>query len=71
MTAYRVNRATGGQLPGLSFAQDVSHFHGVIQQIRSVDEANRKKQELEAAQAKTQENVQIESAVPQNMPTRS
>lgn len=71
MTAYRVNRATGGQLPGLSFAQDVSHFHGVIQHIRSVDEANRKKRELEAAQSKTPENIQLDSGAPQNIQTRS
>lgn len=77
MTAYRVNRATGGQLPGLSFAQDVSHFHGVIQHIRSIDEANRKKRELEAAQAaqaaqaKSQETLPPESAVPQNIQPQS
>ncbi len=57
MTAYRANRVSGAPLPGLSFAQDVSHFHGVIQQIRSVDEANRKKAELEAAQ-KALEGIQ-------------
>jgi hypothetical protein len=50
MTAYRANRATGDTLPGLSIAQDVSHFHGVIQHVRSVDEANNKKKELEEAQ---------------------
>jgi hypothetical protein len=55
MTAYRANRASGASLPGLSIAQDVSHFHGVIQHIRSVDEANKKKRELEAAQKATEE----------------
>jgi len=50
MTAYRANRASGGSLPGLSIAQDVSHFHGVIQHVRSIDEANRKKQEIEQQQ---------------------
>jgi len=30
-------------------AQDVSHFHGVLQHVRSIDEANKKKQELEKA----------------------
>ena len=50
MTAYRANRASGSSLPGLSFAQDVSHFHGVIQHVRSIDEANRKKQEIEQQQ---------------------
>lgn len=46
VTAYRANRAYGESLPGLSIAQDVSHFHGVVQQIRTIDEANRKKLEL-------------------------
>lgn len=50
MTAYRANRASGGSLPGLSIAQDVSHLHGVIQHMRSIDEANRKKQEIEQQQ---------------------
>lgn len=69
MTAYRANRAAGGQLPGLSFAQDVSHFHGVIQHIRSVDEANRKKRELEAAKAISQEALPPESAIPTRNPS--
>ena len=55
MTAYRANRATGEALPGLSIAQDVSHFHGVIQHVRSIDEANRKKRELEEAQKTTEQ----------------
>lgn len=50
MTAYRANRASGGSLPGLSIAQDVSHLHGVIQHMRSIDEANRKKREIEQQQ---------------------
>lgn len=50
MTAYRANRAYGDSLPGLSIAQDVSHFHGVIQHVRSIDEANKKKQEIEQQQ---------------------
>ena len=49
ISAYQANRATGEPLPGLSIAQDVSHFHGVIEEIRSIDDANRKKQELESA----------------------
>lgn len=63
MTAYRANRASGAPLPGLSFAQDVSHFHGVIQQIRSIDEANRKKRELEAAEAKSQDVFPADKAI--------
>lgn len=37
VNAYRANRTYGDTLPGLLIAQDVSHFHGVIQHIRSID----------------------------------
>ena len=47
ISAYIANKATGETLPGLSIAQDVSHFHNVLQAIRSIDEARRKKKELE------------------------
>jgi hypothetical protein len=47
ISAYIANRATGEALPGLSVAQDVSHFHEVAANIKSVDEA-RKKQASEA-----------------------
>jgi len=47
ISAYFANRATGETLPGLSVAQDVSHFHQIIAQVKSWDEAQKKKQELE------------------------
>lgn len=47
VNAYKANRVTGETLPGLLIAQDVSHFHDVLQQVRSQDEANKKKQEFE------------------------
>lgn len=50
VSAYHANRATGEALPGLAIAQDVSHFHGVAASIRSIDEANARKLEFEAAQ---------------------
>jgi Trypsin-like peptidase domain len=50
VSAYHANRATGEALPGLLRAQDVSHFHGVADHIRSIDEANAKKREFEEAQ---------------------
>ena len=40
---YKASRTTGDALPGLLYAQDVSHFHGVIHTIRSLDDANKKK----------------------------
>jgi len=56
VTAYIVNRATGEALPGLSLAQDLSHFHAVATRIKSIDEAKKKQQAEQAAQAaQTQE----------------
>lgn len=43
ISAYMVNRNTGEALPGLSMAQDVSHFHAAVSHIRSLDEAKRAK----------------------------
>ena len=50
VSAYQANRATGESLPGLLIAQDVSHFHNVLQHVQSVDEANKKKRDFEEAQ---------------------
>jgi hypothetical protein len=50
VSAYHANRVTGEALPGLLKAQDVSHFHAIAGHIRSIDEANIKKQEFDAAQ---------------------
>jgi hypothetical protein len=50
VSAYIVNRATGEALPGVSVAQDVSHFHAITSHIKSIDEA-KKKQAQEAATA--------------------
>jgi hypothetical protein len=46
VSSYKANRATGATLPGLLIAQDVSHFHGVVKHIKTMDEARKKKQEL-------------------------
>lgn len=55
MTAYQPNRRGGDSLPGLAYAQDVSHFHEVVQYVRNIDDAERKKKELvEAATKETQ-----------------
>jgi len=61
VSAYHASRARGEALPGLLVAQDVSHFHGVIQQIRSVDEARKKKDAEDQARKKSE----IESTKPQ------
>jgi hypothetical protein len=66
VSAYHANRVTGETLPGLLRAQDVSHFHDIASYIRSLDEANAKKQEFEAAQAeKVEEAVMEEPRDPQ------
>jgi hypothetical protein len=66
MTAYRANRAFGDALPGLSFAQDVSHFHGVIHHVRSIDDANKKKLEIEQ-----QQQIQAQQTVSPDAQTAS
>ena len=43
ITAYM--RQTGETLPGLSVARDVSHFHAIVSQIKSLDEARKKRAE--------------------------
>lgn len=50
VSAYRANKASGDTLPGLLYAQDVSHFHSVINKIHSLDDAQKKKQEIEQQQ---------------------
>ena len=50
VSAYWANRATGESLPGLSVAQDVSHFHEVASTVQSLDEASKKKAEFENSQ---------------------
>ena len=42
VSAYHANRTTGEALPGLLVAQDVSHFHEVVTDIKTVDEARSK-----------------------------
>lgn len=54
ISAYRANRTGGDALPGLSIAKDVSHFHNVIEEIKSLDEAQRKKQQLQLQQDSAQ-----------------
>ena len=57
VSAYHANRATGEALPGLLRAQDVSHFHGAADTIRSWDEAVAKKAEFDAAQKQQAEQA--------------
>ncbi|OGU66825.1 MAG: hypothetical protein A2W30_03715 [Ignavibacteria bacterium RBG_16_36_9] len=58
ITAYQANRQRGDALPGLSIAQDVSYFHQVIKTINSVDEAKKKKPEIEG---KLDEQIHIKT----------
>lgn len=51
ITAYRANRLTGETLPGLSVAQDVSHFHDIIAHIRSIEEAKKNQEPAQQQQA--------------------
>jgi hypothetical protein len=51
ISAYHASRQGGDALPGLLIAQDVSHFHNVIQRLKSLAEARRKKAEEAAKPA--------------------
>lgn len=53
LTAYMANRQRGEALPGLSVAQDVTHFHGVLKTITDIDDAERLKKEMEVLTALT------------------
>lgn len=68
VSAYRASRATGDALPGLLYAQDVSHFHGVLHKVRSLDDANKKKREIEQQQqnekSPAQQGVQADAEKP-------
>jgi len=68
ISAYKANRATGEALPGLSIAQDVSHFHDVVNHVRSLDEAQRKKEEFEKS---SQVNGDKEAPVQPERPPES
>jgi hypothetical protein len=63
VSAYAPNRATGDALPGLSVAQDISHFHESIAKIKSLDEANKKKQ-IEEAGRQAAASTAASSAAP-------
>jgi hypothetical protein len=62
IAAYYANRATGEALPGLSVAQDVSHFQESISRIRTIDEANRQKQNLQQQQQQQQQQQPTQPA---------
>lgn len=51
VSAYQANKLTGDTLPGLLFAQDVSHFHDITMQVQSIDEANQMKRDYEQSTA--------------------
>ena len=61
VSAYHANRATGEVLTGLSIAQDVSHFHEVLNHVKAIDEAIRKQVELQKAQQQAKPPVSSES----------
>jgi hypothetical protein len=53
ISAYIVNRSTGEALPGLSMAQDVSHFHAMVSHVRSLDEARRQSAQVAQPEQET------------------
>ena len=63
VSAYRANRATGEALPGLLIAQDMSHFHDIIAQIKTLDEAKKIRAEAEAKKKKEEAENQTSRPV--------
>jgi len=53
ISAYIANRQQGQALPGLSVAQDISHSQSVMETIKSIDQAQQAKKELEEKAAKS------------------
>lgn len=64
ITAYQANRQAGGTLPGLSIAQDVSHFHEIIQHVRTMDDAKKQKETLEEGKPTKSQKQGEQSAAP-------
>ena len=63
------NKATGETLPGLSLAQDVSHLHEVLQKIKSMDEARKKKQQLKEEEKEAKKDkLSMRSTGPDSAP---
>ena len=57
VSAYMVNRARGEALPGLSIAQDVSHFHATITHIRNLDEAKKQRNVPESGETSPTDEI--------------
>jgi hypothetical protein len=71
ISAYRANRATGEVLPGLSIAQDVSHFQASATFTKNLDEANRQKEAAEAEAASPKSETVSETAELKTEPSPS
>jgi len=69
VSAYRANWQRGDALPGLSVAQDVSSFHRVVQHLRSMEEAEKKRAQMEAAKGKETEKPAQQVVPPDTGPT--
>ncbi len=54
VSAYRANRQFGDTLPGLLIAQDVSHFHSIVQMFKNMDDAKKIKAEIVAGKPEQQ-----------------
>jgi hypothetical protein len=50
VSAYIPNRATGEALPGIAVVRDVSQFHGLVKEFKSLDDARRQQLEQQQTQ---------------------
>jgi hypothetical protein len=71
VSGYKANRTGGDTLPGLLYAQDVSHFHSIIDRIRSIDEAYEQQQALAKQQGQQQQPIPSPAPIePQRAPRK-
>jgi len=66
ITAYIANRDTGSTLPGLAYAQDVSHFHNTTSTLKSLHEAAKKKRQLEQELSQAPSSIPEQPQLPQS-----
>lgn len=64
ITAYHGGRYETGTPLGLSIAQDVSHFHEITSYIKSLDEARKKKPEIEQSYKEQNDSIKNHSPKP-------
>lgn len=64
VSAYIPNRATGDVLPGLAVVRDVTQFHKLVKDFKSLDEAKEEEEETPPAEPPTPPSDESKPDVP-------